>query len=328
MSAGDRIKATREFTRGGARVLLATDAASEGLNLHERCRLVVNFDLPWTPVRLEQRVGRVDRIGQRRRVHVWQLVGDGTYDDTVAERLKARSATALATMELLSHGGENDTAAAVLAAGELFGATPAETRPVQVVRTPNTTLANDEAERILRGRRLIERASPGYPNRPFYARLTGRDTGSAFLGFRLIFSDPSGRHSWETIAAAVPSSQPIDLTGRDWWPLAFDFGLAVAESVSLTACYEMRRLRRAAATALRRDRAIVGTLNTERARLSAALLQPDLFFNRLQRSVTPQLQLLDESLDDVRRASNEVRSIRQVELVSISTMFAGQLHRQ
>ena len=52
------------FREGG--VLLATDAAGEGLNLHHNCRVVVNLELPWNPMRLEQRIGRVDRIGQTR----------------------------------------------------------------------------------------------------------------------------------------------------------------------------------------------------------------------------------------------------------------------
>ena len=66
LTARERNDVLRRFTDGTVRVLLATDAASEGLNLHERCRLVINLELPWTPLRLEQRAGRVDRIGQSR----------------------------------------------------------------------------------------------------------------------------------------------------------------------------------------------------------------------------------------------------------------------
>jgi len=85
-----RQQAEREFTRGHARVLLATDAASEGLNLHGRCRLVINLELPWNPVRLEQRIGRVDRIGQTRRVHAVHMVGRDTAESYVFARLAAR----------------------------------------------------------------------------------------------------------------------------------------------------------------------------------------------------------------------------------------------
>jgi superfamily II DNA or RNA helicase len=91
LSARERRAATAAFTAGDARLLLATDAASEGLNLHQRCRLVVNLELPWTPSRLEQRVGRVDRIGQQRRVHAIQLVARGTREALLTERLAERS---------------------------------------------------------------------------------------------------------------------------------------------------------------------------------------------------------------------------------------------
>src|SRR5262249_10897912 len=67
LTPAERAEELRRFTNGGAPVLLATDAASEGLNLHHRCRLVVNLEVPWTPLRFEQRVGRVDRLGQRAR---------------------------------------------------------------------------------------------------------------------------------------------------------------------------------------------------------------------------------------------------------------------
>ena len=56
----------------------------EGLNLHHDCRLVVNLELPWNPMRLEQRIGRVDRIGQRRTVHAFHLIADGTGEDADA----------------------------------------------------------------------------------------------------------------------------------------------------------------------------------------------------------------------------------------------------
>ncbi len=61
------------FESEGVAVLLATDAASEGLNLQRRCRRVVHFELPWNPNRLEQRNGRVDRYGQRRNPEIRYL---------------------------------------------------------------------------------------------------------------------------------------------------------------------------------------------------------------------------------------------------------------
>ena len=90
LSPRERAEVTRRFTRGSVRLLLATDAGSEGLNLHDRCRLVINLELPWTPLRLEQRAGRVDRIGQQRRAHAVHLVAAGTCEETTLARLALR----------------------------------------------------------------------------------------------------------------------------------------------------------------------------------------------------------------------------------------------
>ena len=90
LSPRERAEVTRRFTRGSVRLLLATDAGSEGLNLHHRCRLVINLELPWTPLRLEQRAGRVDRIGQQRRAHAVHLVAAGTCEETTLARLALR----------------------------------------------------------------------------------------------------------------------------------------------------------------------------------------------------------------------------------------------
>ncbi|MDE3156453.1 MAG: DEAD/DEAH box helicase [Acidobacteriota bacterium] len=83
----ERRAAERAFTSGDRQILLATDAAGEGLNLQARCRFVVNLELPWNPHRLEQRIGRVDRLGQSRRVHAVHLVARGTGEARVLARL-------------------------------------------------------------------------------------------------------------------------------------------------------------------------------------------------------------------------------------------------
>jgi superfamily II DNA or RNA helicase len=77
-------------------VLLATDAAGEGLNLQQHCRFVINLELPWNPMRLEQRVGRVDRIGQKQRVHVCHLISAGTGEASLLDRLSSRVSQARA----------------------------------------------------------------------------------------------------------------------------------------------------------------------------------------------------------------------------------------
>ena len=91
LSAGERRLVVSRFT-AGATILVATDAASEGLNLHQACRMVVHFELPWTPSRLHQRCGRVNRIGQTRRVHEIALIGNDTAEALVLVPLLLRDA--------------------------------------------------------------------------------------------------------------------------------------------------------------------------------------------------------------------------------------------
>ena len=68
------------------RILIATDAAGEGINL-QRAHLMVNYDLPWNPNRLEQRFGRIHRIGQTEVCHLWNLVSKETREGAVFQRL-------------------------------------------------------------------------------------------------------------------------------------------------------------------------------------------------------------------------------------------------
>jgi SNF2 family DNA or RNA helicase len=96
LTVREREMAVDIFSRAPRMILLATDAAGEGLNLQRRCRLVINLELPWNPMRLEQRIGRVDRIGQNRRVHAVHLVAQGTGEEEILRRLKTRVAAAQA----------------------------------------------------------------------------------------------------------------------------------------------------------------------------------------------------------------------------------------
>ena len=87
---GSRIHAEREF-REAAQVLVATEAAGEGINL-QFCWLMVNFDIPWNPVRLEQRVGRIHRYGQERDCLVINFVAQNTREGRVLQKLLDRLA--------------------------------------------------------------------------------------------------------------------------------------------------------------------------------------------------------------------------------------------
>jgi len=93
----DRVAVVDAFTGGSteARVLLTTDVGSEGLNLHTACRYLFHFDIPWNPARLEQRLGRLDRHGQQRRVEAFHFAPG----DVAAARLMATVAEKAERME-------------------------------------------------------------------------------------------------------------------------------------------------------------------------------------------------------------------------------------
>jgi superfamily II DNA or RNA helicase len=87
MGREDRAKAQEAFKQDkDVLILLATDAAGEGINL-QRAHLMVNYDLPWNPNRLEQRFGRIHRIGQTEVCHLWNLLAEETREGDVYKRL-------------------------------------------------------------------------------------------------------------------------------------------------------------------------------------------------------------------------------------------------
>lgn len=87
MARQERRKVEALFKQDVAvRILIATDAAGEGINL-QRAHLMINYDLPWNPNRLEQRFGRIHRIGQTEVCHLWNLVAAETREGYVFQRL-------------------------------------------------------------------------------------------------------------------------------------------------------------------------------------------------------------------------------------------------
>jgi len=93
MAVDERQRAQDTFA-GATRVLISTDAGGEGLNL-QFCHVVVNYDMPWNPMRLEQRIGRVDRIGQRHAVRALNLALQDTVEYRVREVLEEKLAVIL-----------------------------------------------------------------------------------------------------------------------------------------------------------------------------------------------------------------------------------------
>lgn len=82
----ERRQAQAAFATQSTQILIATDAAGEGINL-QFCRLLINWDIPWNPNRLEQRMGRIHRYGQKAEVLVFNMVAINTKEGKVLERL-------------------------------------------------------------------------------------------------------------------------------------------------------------------------------------------------------------------------------------------------
>ncbi|WP_109690931.1 DEAD/DEAH box helicase [Tumebacillus permanentifrigoris] len=78
-----------ELFKNRFQVLVATEAGGEGINL-QFCNQLINFDLPWNPMRLEQRIGRVHRLGQQRDVHIYNLSTRGTIEEHIVSLLEEK----------------------------------------------------------------------------------------------------------------------------------------------------------------------------------------------------------------------------------------------
>ncbi|MHB8629988.1 MAG: helicase-related protein [Aggregatilineales bacterium] len=79
-------KAAQDAFHGKTQICLATEAAGEGINL-QFCHLMINYDMPWNPVRLEQRMGRIHRIGQKLDVYIFNFVTSDTIEGRILTRL-------------------------------------------------------------------------------------------------------------------------------------------------------------------------------------------------------------------------------------------------
>jgi superfamily II DNA or RNA helicase len=227
MTAAERSRTQLAFNeRGGT--LLATDAASEGLNLHHRCRVVIHYELPWNPSRLEQRAGRVDRLGQSRRVHELVLVAAHTAERLVVAPLVTRLSTARTTRgRMLDALTESRVAAAVMANLEPArvlieepGEEPAA-KPEYALAPPEDLAAQAarEVARLEHHRRLAVRSSRGTEpeagRRAVASVIGGRTRVPAglylVLALTLTGADGSRLHAE---ALAVRGDLQLELSGR------------------------------------------------------------------------------------------------------------------
>ena len=283
LTAAERAHEVRRFTHGDAPLLLATDAASEGLNLHQRCRLVVNLEVPWTPLRLEQRIGRVDRLGQERRVHAIGLLGRGTAEESIIATLRSRTATAAREAPF---GGLGDT----------------PPRHLDVVNLRDEAVA--EALRLQTCRALAARGSPGVGARPIVAVLRRRRRPRVYQALRLTFVDVEGRAVWNTLVAttAQRSSGP-GRSARDllaWFAgVEADIASEGAAAVLVSHGAILQRLTRELVDAtqplIAREEAILRALHARHGRLAAALIQTGLFDRRTLRDADAQRRVAEEA---------------------------------
>ena len=88
MSIDERNAAIQEF-KNSTGIFISTDAGGEGLNL-QFANIIINYDLPWNPMKIEQRCGRVDRIGQQRDVHIYNFILGETVENRVREVLEEK----------------------------------------------------------------------------------------------------------------------------------------------------------------------------------------------------------------------------------------------
>lgn len=281
----ERTAVQAAFNRDGG-ILLATDAASEGLNLHHTCRLVVHFELPWTPMRLEQRTGRVDRLGQTRRVHEVLLVAQDTAERLVFAPLLHRVRAAAARQGRSLHALDESTVAAAL----MDGIDVVPRRLDHASNTEQLDLADEarvETDRLLLHRRLRSRLGASLANRARTpATLAARSCDRVFVTVAVELAGRAGHvlHSELVQVGVVVPVRVARLSSREVnrWADAFVVQWAAPilkharEHAAPALARAIAAIRTAADAAVARERAMVAAI----ALTSQHLVQAGLFDRR------------------------------------------------
>ena len=331
LTSAERTAAIHAFTSGRSRVLLATDAASEGLNLHQRCRLVVHLELPWTPTRIEQRIGRVDRIGQTRTVHQLHFLSEGTVEESRVRVVIERVFRVASTMQGLwrPHADERQVANFVLG-DETLPAIPDVSLPTGVVTADLRSLAEREVARLSEIRRLRARIGTGdasLPSRPFVSRGRHLPAASAWWALWLECADSEGHLVWETLVGAGGSHRsPRAGCTADLRAVADATWNQIQRHISRDKNvldgligWLLASLR----VPLEREQAIAREIQEHHARMASHLLQGSLFDRRIEREATAQGELLEQALSRCQARIEELH--RQRTAASISTRPAFSL---
>jgi superfamily II DNA or RNA helicase len=327
LTSRERHDALARFTSGGARLLLATDAASEGLNLHHRCRLVINLELPWTPVRLDQRAGRVDRIGQSRTVHTIRLVAAGTCEESVLGRLAARIDRMQDALGALPD--ERAVAESVLGAAPVpYIRQPTGMSDTGIIRVDLRRQAAEEAARLARVKAWLADGEDHRDPRPVISRLRPRRCSKpeCLWAFRVSAASSSGQDVWETILAAAAhlAATPERSVGTTLTVLQESAALRRLVN-DAHACHIDRlheALRRPIARGIRRELDLMSAMREDHARMSAGLLQRALFDRRGDRAAASQAAALTEALSQCRARLEELRACVDVRAERCDLAFA------
>jgi len=162
---------------GAVKLVIATDAACEGLNL-QTLGTLINVDLPWNPSRLQQRIGRIQRFGQRRpSVDMLSLVYENTRDEVIYERLSARMKDRF----------------------DLFGQVP---DVIEDEWTENAETYDRECDRYINNRRVAN---------PFDLRWGGSAAGAGLSADERKWQD-----GWETCAKVISRRDVVDKMNEGW----------------------------------------------------------------------------------------------------------------
>ena len=321
MNTTERSAAQHEFNSSGW-LLLATDAAAEGLNLHHRCRMVIHFELPWSPARLEQRTGRVDRVGQTRVVHEVVLVANTTAERLVLAPLARRAIRAHTALP--GRSGFFDVLTESRVAAAVMEAVPLEPTAADVdVDSVSPPLelreeARQEALRLAELRTWRGLAShPGVPGGIAAAVLRVKGT-SLPAGIICVYSlslcgDDGNVHHAELVAVHEPWHIPAALrtctqvrdvidaftTAR----LGFVEGMVMARAADRVK--GIRNRCAAAAEAMARREAIISPASSSVAQY---LVQGSLFDQRILRANAARMRASSALLEEAERRRETLRS--------------------